>query len=539
MDNMEYLSKQKHAYDFKIEKGEELADHLNQVRNVEYERKDGTYNVYFENLEDEKETEEVLASDEKLIEYYQEHDPKMLESYNSRWSINVVGKKKDKKALRKHHLKSRSLEGRKEKRIKEYREIRREDERKLRKKDSKEPFNVDKLTDEQVEKDIRDMDVADIASYYKTYREMDAEKLDELQLKAYKMAPERRHHFAELVKKAKEEEVKRRMSQPNFREYKFWVENFSGLSEEGKESAIRNYLFVLESSKLKDLRDKVFEESGIKKALDRDLTEEDSEEIRELQTKYAKVFDETYDYTTYRLLRMVEQHHETVKVPEEVKTEAKEKKGYDGGDINRTCSRFLKSVNYIEKDGKQVPATKEDEENAAFNQKWVESLLSDKEEDWNFRFEYMTNMIDETFDRHREEMEHFDPNTYDYNKVIQDYPYYARITGSFLCISGINTRSEENGLAHSKYFTNLPKERQEELEAKELSLNFFFNIILTAFAERGVDPDKMDFFDNGGEQKAVTAGQKTANVTRNNFSMALVGAFQDALQKEKLSKDAK
>ena len=539
-DNMEYLSRQKKESEFKVDQAEEMISHLEQVRNVEYERKDGTYQVYFESKEEEKETEDVMASDEKLIEYYKEHDPKMLESYNSRWSINVVGKKKDKKALRKAHLKSRSVEGRKERRIKEYRDLMREGEKKERKKASDKPFEADTLTDEQIEEKIRDNDTADVVSYYKTYREMSADQLDLITKKTYFMAPEKRAQFARLVRAEKQSAVRDRMRKQNFQEYKFWLDEFSGFNEEEKQGALSNYLYNMKDAEIINLKNKVFEDAGIQKALDKDLTEGDSPEIMELQTKYAKLYDETYDYKTYRLLRMVRQTHENVKVPPEVHEKAKKKKNYDTGDINRTCSRFFKPVNYIEKDGKQIPATKEDEENLAFNQKWVESLLSDKEEDWDFRFETMVNIIEEAFEKNKDDMANFNADTFDYEKVIQNFSYYDGLAGRILCISGINRRSEENALTHSKYWSKLPKERQKELDAKHEALATFCNAVKIGLAEKGIDTDKGGaFFYNGGEQQEVSKGVKTAKVWKMAYGAGvpmLYKGVQDAMQAARMEK---
>ena len=88
--------------------GVQMLDHLSQTQNYLSEFDDESYRLHYENQEEFKESQSVMSSDDALVEYYQKKDPEKLKGLNSKSSINIVGKKSEKKKLRKTFMEAHS-----------------------------------------------------------------------------------------------------------------------------------------------------------------------------------------------------------------------------------------------------------------------------------------------------------------------------------------------------------------------------------------------------------------------------------------------
>ena len=168
---------------------------------------------------------------------------------------------------------------------------------------------------------------------------------------------------------------------------------------------------------------------------------------------------------------------------------------------NRAASVFMREVKYTTKDGKKIPATKQDEENLAWNNKFIDSLLSDKEEDWNFRFEEMERIMKSAWEDCAPLLKKVQDGTFDYKKDSFGPVLHHALSGQLLCISG-TTKSKRTGFFRSDYFDKLDKNYGKELNARFNAMAALLRVMDYKYFGMGIDPttfkykdQKMDYTD--------------------------------------------
>lgn len=469
--------------------GKMVENYINKMDYVSITTNDVQYQVYFDSQEQEEETRSLLTSDQALEQYYERTNPEMLQGLRSKNFFNFPGKKAERKRLRTKHMESISIEGQTKAMIAEYR---------------KKAGLGDDVDDEKVLKEKRDAETAMIAGYFETYENSyDSNEVDDIMYKTYQMDPVKRERYAKLIQKQKEKAVRGRAESGRFKELQLYAEKMK-LTNDEKESIERNYLYQTKSNELSTMAEQILKNQEYRKFVDADLAGGDSEEVWEYQTKIAKIYNTDLDYHAYRKDRRLKSYLSRIDVPDFVKEEMNKEKGkYSKGDIDRTCREFMKPVDYIMKDGKQVPATDQDAANLEYNCKWGKSLLSDKEEDWDFRFDEMVSHIDNTFAKRRKELEEIVDNL-DEEKFLSDMEQKRQECGRTLIMDGITHLKEQNSLEHSAYFHKLPEARQKELKQKSMILTYYSNIFKFVMAKNGVTSE------NGGFPPAGTAERMAA-----------------------------
>ena len=438
------------------------------------------YEVYYESEKQQEETEALLNSDQSLENYYENHDATMLQGLRSKSFINFPGKKAERKRLREAHIKRISMETRKQAMIDRFRKEHEEN----------------KMTDEEIlEKTSVESreSIRQYLQYISAYEGYDEEKIQGIMNKVDNMGVVQKAHYAELMQKHMERKVNARRNSTGFRQIEIYCE-VMGLQKEAREEMEKEFLYKTKKKDVKGFVNKLESDEAyqkrLKELLDRDMTGDDTEEIRRLQTMYIHLWNPGKDYQAYRLLRRIKQHEETKVVPDFVY----QTKKYSKGEIERTCARFMKPVNYKEENGKQVPATEQDQKNLEFNIKWGESLLSDKEEDWTFRFQEMEKAIITIFDELKPMMERVIANgtlsPEDEAQILKDAEKCTDQGGVVLCLSGVQNLKEQNSLFYSSYMKSLPKERQKELDKKSDVISSFAAVRGQVFIKYGANPEK-------------------------------------------------
>lgn len=428
-----------------------------------------SYQVYFESREQEEETRELLESNDALERYYEKNDPKMLETLHQKAFYNFPGKKSERKRLRKLHLEKLGQQGRMESMAQDYR---------------KKMGLPEDMNNEEVLKKKSEVDLAEVDEFCRVYEEgqVPHETIEAVREKVRGMDPVRQDHFTKLIRKRREKELEQRKGSRYFKELELCVNT---IEDAGTAEQIKNdYLTKTPWEKLEDFRMQHIQGEKYQKLLNADQEGNDSEQLKKLQTDIVKLTVSNGDYNTYRLKRTIDQDIDSKVIPEEMKQKLLKK--YTDGDLNRTCRNFMKSVHYRTEGDKRIPATEEDQKNLEYNTRWCESLLSDKEEDWDFRFEKMTNMIDNIFRERREEIERCD-GTFDDKTLMENVIKNRTDSGKLLCISGITQMKDQNALTHSKYFQKLSPKRQEELNKKYDIISHYMLLQGYAFMKFGVN----------------------------------------------------
>ena len=388
------------------------------------------YKVRFENQEDFLEGQQVLASDEALVQYYEKHDPKMLDGLKSKSFINIAGKKAEKKKLRRKYLDARS----------------------------------DEKVEEAEAKKMWDAEVKEL--HENGQWGQGARSFDNLE------------EAKEALKKKDTDEI---------------VDCFQVMGKTPEQlEQIRKKV-----SNLGHLRRQQMKELAKKSiTVDADLTGVDNELIKEKQTQYAKTKAKSADWESYRAIRSIQEYHKTHQPPDDTEervakyNETHEKKIREG-DIERTATAFMKEVKYTIKDGKKIPATRQDEENLKWNKQFMDSLLSDNESDWDFRFKAMDDMIQDCWKACLPFLKKVQDGTFNYKKDGLDVVTHYRHARHLLCISGMS--DARTGLFRSKYAERIDKDYLDELDARFLCLNNLFRAMDYRFIEKGIDVSTFEF----------------------------------------------
>ena len=397
-------------------------DHLS--GEVDYlTRFDGkNYKVNFETVEELEQSEKIMTSDEELVQYYEKTDPQMLEGLKSKSSINIAGKKSEKKRLRKKYLDAHSDE------------------------------MMEQTVAEEKFKEIRAKQKAEGYFYGITIEEVKA-KMKEDDIDAIMISYKLQNKSPKELKKIRKK--------------------ISGLSYRRRQQ-------------LKNMTDKTI--------IDADQSGMDSEAVKQAQDKYAKTRDPNGTWKGYRLYREAREFEKNHQVPEDTEEKLKESGLHNSGEfLERTLNHFMKEVKYTEKDGKKVPASKEYEENLKYNQKFRDSLLSDNEDDWDFRFKEMEKILNNTWDtcsKYLRDLYDGKLNTDDPNIDLIDIHDKGK---KMLCLSGVSSHEERSDFFRSKYFKNLPKEKQEEYDAKNDALNGLLFFMQVGIYKEGINSDSFRF----------------------------------------------
>ncbi len=344
----------------------------------------------------------------------------------------------------------------------------------------------DKYQEEKREK--RFSDYANIDAYYKVY---EPEKYDYIKYRTEKMDSVQLAKFAKLVAEKKKKAEESRLQSKDFMLLRFYHEYFAEKvlhQDMGGPDGIRESLNMythLTEAKLKESVKEFDDQYHLTELLN---STEDTEEVRQAKDAYAKMFSTENTYRSIDILRKTEKRVENIKLPDIALNELKKKHPkYNAGDFERTCKRFMKPVKYIEKDGKKICASKQDEENLAFNNQWAKSLLSNKEKDWEFRFKEMENFIDKTTKELFENIgiSNLLDENYMYEHLEELFGYADRI----LILSGINEHAEQNNFFRSGYYKSLPQERQKELSNKAELLTFYSGVLKQQMMVCGANVD--------------------------------------------------
>ena len=343
---------------------------------------------------------------------------------------------------------------------------------------------------QRTEKRNSDMQIID--TYYRTFEPHKAEAIWERVLTMDLVELSR---FAELIDKKKMDAINLRKEKQVFKNLKVYTESYckhvKGMTPGDIKSQMNTYLMQSTDAALEDTWRQIQEKEkdqfdAFVKSLD---TTEDTEEIRQKQDDYAKAFSTKNTYQSYRLLQRYNKAHEDIDFPDAIKKDLeKSKPKYNIGDYNRTCQKFLKPVKYIEENGVKKCATKQDEENLKFNNDWAASLLSDNEKDWEFRFKYMEQSIDEMFDTviNKHGLENICDPQYSADHLEE----LCILSDRTLILSGLNHLSEQNNFFKSAYFKSLTEERRNELSQKSDILTTFSSIFTAHMQYLGADVDK-------------------------------------------------
>ncbi len=170
---------------------EQMFEHLNETPVFMQKFDNQLYRVQFENKEEFQESQKILTSDEALVKYYENKDPSMLEGLRSKSRINVVGKKAEKKNLRKKFLESRSQDALDDKLIAEKRA-------ELKKEEHGFTYNYN---EEEIREKIQQEDTEVIMRYYRN-KDMYQDDLQKIQEKVEGMSMTRRRQLKKLADKS-------------------------------------------------------------------------------------------------------------------------------------------------------------------------------------------------------------------------------------------------------------------------------------------------------------------------------------------------
>ncbi len=338
----------------------------------------------------------------------------------------------------------------------------------------------------------RDNDMKIIDTYYRTFEPQKAEAIWQRVLGMDLVELSR---FAELIDQKKRDAIERRSENPVFQNLRVYTQSYckhvKKMSPGDIKSTMTTYLTQSTDAELEVIWNQIQETEkdqfdAFVQSLD---TTEDTEEIRQMQDDYAKAFSTKNTYQSFRLLKRNEKAHADIDLPDAVKAELKKPKPkFSIGDFNRTCTKFLKPVKYTEANGVRKFATKQDEENYNFNKAWADSLLSDKEEDWTFRFEYMATSIDEMFDTLMTKHKLEDLCKPEY--AAEHLEELSVLADQTLILSGLKHLAEKTNLFKSAYFKSLSEERRKELEQKSDVLTAFSGLFTAQMQYLGADIDK-------------------------------------------------
>ena len=187
----EYEKKLKTREEIENSSPEQMFKHMDESPEFFIQQFDNQiYKVRFDNKEEFQESQQIMTSDEALISYYENKDPTMLDGLRSKSRINVVGKKSEKKKLRKKYLKSRSQDALDAELIKEKRaEL------------SKQRDYVYTDSEEEIREMIQKEDTEEIMSYYRN-KDMYQDDLQAIQEKVEGLSMERRRQLKTLAGKA-------------------------------------------------------------------------------------------------------------------------------------------------------------------------------------------------------------------------------------------------------------------------------------------------------------------------------------------------
>ena len=408
------------------------------------------YRVNFETAEELEQSEKILTSDEELVQYYEKTDPQMLEGLKSKSSINIVGKKSEKKRLRKKYLDAHSDE------------------------------MMEQTVAEQKFKEVRAKQKAEGYTEGTTVEAVKA-KMKEEDIDAIMISYKLQNKSPKELKKIRKK--------------------ISGLSYRRRQQ-------------LRNMTDKTI--------IDADQSGLDSEAVKQAQDKYAKTRDPNGTWKGYRLYREAREFEKNHQVPEDTEEKLKESGLHNSGEfLERTLNHFMKEVKYTEKDGKKVPASKEYEENLKYNQKFRDSLLSGNEDDWDFRFEEMEKILNDTWDSCSKYLR----DLYD-GKFNSDDPNINLIDihdrgKKMLCLSGITGHEERSNFFRSKYYKNLSKEKQEEYDAKNDALNGLLFLLQVGIYKDGLNSDSFKFAKEAGFAQREEMAMATRFMLQENKSKVL------------------
>ncbi len=400
------------------------------------------YRVHFDTKEEFLEGQQVLASDDALVQYYEKNDPEMLQGLKSKSFINIAGKKAEKK-LRRKYVAARSE---KEVELADAKKLR-ESEIARAKKDGR--WGLGERPYPEVEDAVEGL------------KQKDTEAI----IDCFKLMGKKPEELSEIRKKV------------------------SGLG-------------YLRRQQLKKLASKSL-------PMDADLNGVDNEMVKEKQDKYAKSQAETATWESYRAVRDVAEYKKNRVMPEDA--EQKRKKYNEthttqqiGSEAyNRAASVFMREVKYTTKNGKKVPATEQDEKNLAWNNKFIDSLLSDKEEDWNFRFEEMERIMKSAWEECAPLLKKVQDGTFDYKKDSFGPILHSALSSQLLCISG--TTSKRTRFFKSDYFNKLDPAYGEELEARFNAMASLMRVMDYKYVEIGIEPTTYTYKDQRMDYNAIVA----------------------------------
>ncbi|MCR4797273.1 MAG: hypothetical protein K5853_02375 [Lachnospiraceae bacterium] len=383
---------------------------------------DQMYKVRFDTKEEFQESQQILTSDEALIEYYKKKDPDMLEGLRSKSSINVVGKKAEKKKLRKKYLQSRSQQA-----LQKALEAELIKEKRAELKKQRDYVYED--TEEEIAEQIQKEDTEEIMRFYRN-RDMYEDDLQAIQKKVEGLSMTNRRQLRNIARK---------------------------------------------------------------ELLDADQLGYDNRQCQKAQEEYAK---KQYPFATYEGYRIVRDRQDFFKkhqLPDDAQERLAASK-YKGRKelYARTTRPYMKEVNYKIVDGKKVPKTRQDERNLAYNNAWVDSVLTEDEELIEFRCQEQQKIIEDAWNFYEKDIKAFYKGEIDYKSAKLDVVKLLEVSSKMLCLSGVDF-APKTKFFNSSYFKNLPKEKQEELDAKaDLSYTFISHMRLIAFMH-GADDNNAEF----------------------------------------------
>ena len=138
---------------------EQILDYITNLQNYSTEVGGEMYRVHFDSREEFLEGHQILHSDEALVDYYEKHDKEALRGLKSKWKINIVGKKNEKKKLRKKYIKTHS-----EADVEREALVQRKNE--IIEKQKKEGV-VYEVTGEEIKEEMKNEEVQSIVSYFR------------------------------------------------------------------------------------------------------------------------------------------------------------------------------------------------------------------------------------------------------------------------------------------------------------------------------------------------------------------------------------
>ena len=416
LSKSEYEKKLKTREEIENSSPEQMFEHMDESPEFFMQQFDNqAYKVRFDNKEEFQESQQIMTSDEALISYYENKDPTMLEGLRSKSRINVVGKKSEKKRLRKKYLESRSQDALDAELIKEKRaEL------------SKQRDYVYTDSEEEIREMIKKEDTEEIMRYYRN-KDMYQDDLQAIQEKVEGLSMERRRQLKTIAGKA---------------------------------------------------------------LLDADLQGYDNPLCQRAQEKYAKKQYLFADSEGYRIVRAREEFFRTHALPDDAQEKLAKSK-YKGNKelYARTVGPYMKEVHYHIVGGKKVPKTREDERNLAYNNAWLDSVITDDPDLIEFRCQEMHKFLEDTWNFYEKDIKAFYKGETDYKSTNLDIVKLLEDSSKMLCLSGVDFAPNTKFFL-SDYFKKLPKEKQEELNAKaDLSFTFISHMRLKANMHGADDND--------------------------------------------------